>query len=249
MTISDLHGRTCWKNFGDINSLLVNSNTPEYDKYIFIGDYVDSFTVSNDVIKENLIEIISFKKMYPDNVILLWGNHDVEYLINKPWLPIPKGLVTGFRPEMHYDLYEIFNENKELFQISYQIQNYIWTHAGIHDGYYKFILLSKLKKNISEDELKNKNVADILNFCFDIKFPNIFDCGFYRGGRSRIGGPLWCDFLELYKKPLSGYHHIVGHSFRKEIKTYTYYKDKDTSTTFIDCLTDKKEDFLTTILN
>lgn len=243
MTISDLHGRSCWKNFGDINNLLSNTNsTPEFDKYIFIGDYVDSFDVSNEIIKENLLEIISFKKMYPDNVILLWGNHDVEYFINKPWLPVPKGIVTGFRVEMHYDLYDIFTENKELFQLSYQIKNYIWTHAGIHEGYYKFVF-SKAIKNMYMNDL---SISEQLNESFKYQLKCLFDCDWYRGGRQRVGGPLWCSKNLVEKKPLKNYKQIVGHSWVKTIYTKKY--DNLTDITFCDIL-DNKEMFLTTILN
>ncbi|MFW5982989.1 MAG: metallophosphoesterase, partial [bacterium] len=82
ITFGDIHGLDIWKKIADTEFLLKTPNAPimDYDKYIFVGDYVDSFKKTNNEIYENLVEIIKFKKMYPDNVVLLWGNHDVQYL-------------------------------------------------------------------------------------------------------------------------------------------------------------------------
>ena len=69
-TIGDTHGRVIWKEFADIKFLLTADENsagkgdfvPKFFKYVFVGDYVDSFDLSNDVINENLLEIIRFKK-------------------------------------------------------------------------------------------------------------------------------------------------------------------------------------------
>ena len=70
ITIGDIHGRDDWQAI----------NIRNYDKIIFIGDYVDSFEKSDFAILENLKKIISLKKRHPDKVVLLLGNHDVQYL-------------------------------------------------------------------------------------------------------------------------------------------------------------------------
>ena len=112
--IGDIHGRDVWKEFADIKFLLYaepdaagyGGFVPEYQKYVFVGDYVDSFTETNVIIKHNLLEIIRFKTLYPNHVVLLWGNHDVNYFQNKPWREVEYH-VSGFRPEAHFDLYDI----------------------------------------------------------------------------------------------------------------------------------------------
>ena len=103
ITIGDLHGRTVWKEFEDIKFLLYaepgaagyGGFVPECYKYVFIGDYCDSFTETSDKIKDNLLELIRFKTLYPDHVILLWGNHDYQYLANEPWKKM-EGIVSGY---------------------------------------------------------------------------------------------------------------------------------------------------------
>lgn len=216
ITIGDIHGRSCWKEAGDISELISGlSLVPKYDHYIFLGDYVDSFTLTNEEIKENLLEIINFKKMFPNNVVLLWGNHDIEYWVNKPWCDI-KNFITGYRAESHFDLYDIFEENKNIIQMAFQIDNYLWTHAGVHKGWYNYVFKSEIKGL----RLDNLTISGQLNSSFLYGLKSIHDCSFYRGGSKKVGGPLWLDKSELVKKPLDDYHQIVGHSHVDKIETF-----------------------------
>lgn len=243
LTIADLHGRDVWKKFADINFLLnatdpetAEGYTPEYDKYVFLGDYTDSFTETNVVIKHNLLELIRFKKLYPKNVILLLGNHDVQYFLNQPWNRNLNYLCSGFRPEAHFDLYDIFNQNKDLFQLAYQVKNYLFTHAGVHFGWYQYTF----KKAIKGLNLDDLSVADQLNEAFNLKLDCIFDVDWYRGGNKKVGGPLWCD-KKLLSKILKNTNQVVGHTPVNEIKTINI---KNSSITFCDVL-HHKTDFYT----
>lgn len=250
MVIGDIHGRVCWKDFGDIKFLLYaepeaagyGGFVPEFFKYIFVGDYVDSFTETNKTIKENLLEIIRFKKLYPEHVILLWGNHDVNYIQNVPWQPV-KYHVSGFRPEAHYDLYDIFNENKDLFQVAYQYNNNIFTHAGVHYGWYHFVF-TKAIKDMGWDDL---NVAEQINNAYLHNIECIFDVDWYRGGNKRVGGPLWCSKELLYNKPLKNCHQYVGHTAIKDGQIQVRKINESTTVTFCDILNEKKA-FYTTFI-
>src|SRR5665213_1183842 len=113
--ISDLHGRDIWKQV----------DFSRYDKAVFLGDYVDSFKRPDNVILENLEEIIRLKSTYPQKIVLLLGNHDVQYL------HYPRYYCPGFRQSMQPALTSLFKEHRDLFQIAYQKQNFIFTHAGI----------------------------------------------------------------------------------------------------------------------
>ena len=236
LTIGDIHGKNIWRTFADINWLLTAEPEaagfapfePEYDKYIFLGDYCDAYDKDNKTIIENLLEIIKFKTLYPNNVILLWGNHDVEYFLDKPWLP-KKTAISGFRPEMHYDLYEIFDKNQNLFQLAYQVNNYLFTHAGVHFGWYHFVFA----KAIKEFNWNDLTVAEQLNIAFEQRLNCLFDVDFYRGGHKRVGGPLWVDKKLIDKKPLKNMNQIVGHNPVKDIDTY---KINGGTITFCDAL-------------
>lgn len=217
--IGDIHGRDNWKQLGDISSVLSGS-IPEYDKYVFLGDYVDSFFKSNVVIKRNLLDIIAFKESFGEHVELLWGNHDVQYLYG-----YNKHGCSGFRPEAYFDLHDIFTRKKGLFKLAYGYDNVLFTHAGVHLDWYE----NRFKDFDDQDTL-----ADSLNWAFDQNIEEVFDVGYARGGRHPVGGVLWLDKLLGSMKPLGGYHQYVGHTSIAEIETFNI--NDDTSITFCDYL-------------
>lgn len=234
-TIGDVHGHKEWKNavylFDEQNNIKECLIGKGVDKVIFLGDYVDDWELKNEVIYNNLIEIINLKKKYPDNVILLWGNHDVAYLRDE-W-------VSGHRPEMKADLVEIFRKNLKLFQLAYQQDNIIWTHAGIHKGWWKYYaepaLEGKKETRFAPFVVLCENIADKLNLMMEFNYENIFMVGLCRGGIDKVGGPLWADKREIYDNPLPNFEQIVGHNPVK--KPMKYEKNNRTSITFCDCLT------------
>ena len=218
MTIGDVHGRDTWKflthgssyefeqwaimvtNGADPNDELFKKDYPYFDvdKIVFIGDYVDSFTIGNVEIKKNLEDIIFFKKVLPDKVVLLWGNHDVQYFI-------PNQICSGYRPEARWDLQILFEHNMNLFQMAYHKGDYLWTHAGL----LKPVLNDILKHYPELKELERE--GDILNEAFKMEIPQIFQVDGASGGWSMYGGPLWTrpKQLEEYGVDLN---QIVGHT-------------------------------------
>jgi len=227
LSIGDIHGHNIWKDFVKDPSM--------YDKIIFVGDYVDDYDISNTEIISNLLEIIEFKKEYPDKVILLLGNHDYQYAI-RPFEMEILCYSTGYRAEIHFDLHTIFKSNFRLFQIAYQYENYIWTHAGIHIGWYqKFLREFKVYVDKYDLSVENYNIADKLNLALEFEMTCLVDCGFKRRGTKKIGGPLWADKSETWMKSLKNYHQIVGHTHTDGIKKteHPLYKS---SVTYIDAL-------------
>ena len=212
VSIGDIHGLDYW-----------NQIKPElYDKIIFLGDYVDSYNVSNDVVTNNLLNIIQFKKDNPDKVVLLLGNHCCQYLFS-----YDKHGCSGYRPEMYDELHAIFNNNRNLFHASFQINDTIWTHAGIHQGWYndRFYKFAK--------EFLQETLSEQLNTAFYAEYDALFDVGHMRGGFRDVGGPFWCDTSELNSKPLKTMHQIVGHNRKSKVyKIYKYNKE----IVYTDCL-------------
>lgn len=223
MTIGDVHGRDTWKfmthgspyefeqwaimvnNGADPNDEFFEKDYPytNFDKIVFIGDYVDSFTVDNIMMKKNLEDVILFKKLLPDKVVLLWGNHDIQYFI-------PNQICSGFRPEMKWDLEILFRENKGLFQMAYQENDYLWTHAGLS----KPILKSMLRYDFLKDL---KSESDVLNEAFIREVPEIFSVDSESGGWSMFGGPLWVRPSQLAEYGVD-LHQIIGHTPQKKLK-------------------------------
>ena len=208
----DVHGRNYWKQI----------DPKSCDKIIFIGDYVDSFDISNDDIINNLLDIIQFKKDNEDKVVLLWGNHDETYLN----LVSGNYICSGYRSDIAYDLYDIFYPNQKLFLNAYQIGNTIFTHAGIQDNWFK----ERFKGDFLQLEY---SIAEQLNMPLNqSQIDALHQVGNLRGGmRGDVGGIFWCDKNEL-KKPLEGFMQVVGHTHVSEPMKYTY---KDAEVWFTDC--------------
>lgn len=231
LTIGDVHGRDYWKffthgssyEFDQWRTMLDSGASPmddlfkeDYpyfplDKIIFVGDYVDSFTISNVEIKKNLEDIVFFKKVLPDKVILLWGNHDVQYFI-------PNQICSGYRPEARWDLQILFESNRDLFQMAYQDGDYLWTHAGL----LKPVLSDILKHNPELKELGSEGA--ILNEAFKMELPQIFQVDGASGGWSMYGGPLWVRPKQLQEEGVD-LHQIVGHTPVSDLKNHKNKRD------------------------
>lgn len=203
LTIGDLHGLRVWRGTKPNN----------YERVVFIGDYVDAWTKTDNEIKNNLLEIIEFKKANPDKVILLWGNHDVAYLHGVDEC-------SGFRSTMKFDLHNIFIENQKLFQLAYEIHTsnniYLWNHAGVEQNWFNQNIVMN---EINNEYLKNIQVfelAEKLNILFNRNYEPLFWVDQWRGGCHDYGGPLWCGKPNLLENPLKDYIQIVGHTTCKD---------------------------------
>ncbi|MFI5160470.1 MAG: metallophosphoesterase [Sphingobacteriales bacterium] len=214
IAIGDIHGRANWREL----------NIRKYEKVVFIGDYADSYDLSDFAILENLKKIISLKNRHPEKVVLLLGNHDAHYL------HYPRFKCSGFRPAMKTDLTTLFRKNAECFQIAYQKGNHLFTHAGLTNSWYNEVLRSPVITAIFE---KEKDLAGQLNQLERTAFRGtLYDAGIERGGYG-YGGPLWADYKETSVDMLNEFHQIVGHTRVEDIHTITC---SDKSVTYTDVL-------------
>lgn len=224
IAIGDIHGRSAWKKI----------NPDLYEKIIFVGDYVDG-ALPDHVVVENFRDIIEFKRNYEDKVVLLTGNHDIQYIFWQPGNPFQ---CSGYRSNLQPLLTKIFNLNPEYFQVAYQIDNFLFTHAGLSTGWYNYC---ETIIDEYQNKFQTKNIAETLNIIFRSKDTNILHLVSHnRRGLYPYGGITWADWNETVNNALEGYHQIVGHTRRDNIQTYTI-NDK-TKITYIDVLS-KVEDF------
>jgi predicted phosphodiesterase len=231
ITIGDIHGKFIWKRFVD----------QEADLYVFLGDYTDGYTkdlVDIEFEIYNLGEIIKFKKDNPDKVKLLLGNHDIHYFSTD-------FICSRFRYNKAHELSKIFYDNKDLFQVSYQIEKKVWVHGGVSSIFQKkhykgeFIsdYLNDVWQNSFNDDGTFKSIEELINEGLD----HLYYIGKDRSGKDPYSGPFWVDKVNFYEKPAVGFHQIVGHNMVKEIKTYT--RSKGSIITFCDCLEHNSECF------
>jgi len=230
ITIPDLHGKSIWKDV----------DPHEYDQIIFLGDYLDDWDVSDESMLENLKEVINFKELHKDKVILLLGNHDVGYLYPMFTKLFRATRCSGFRNSMYEDVHKLLNDNRSLFQPTHQLKNHIWSHAGISEPWYENRLLPVLI-GLGLDHEDNINLSTKINICFKTDVEELFDVGYMRGGNYPNGGIFWEDATDLVSSPYPNIHQIVGHTKGNFIGN-VYNDDLNSHLTFTDCL-DKKVEF------
>jgi hypothetical protein len=215
ITIGDLHGSPAWKSL----------RPEEWDRMIFIGDYVDSFVFPDEEIVRNLEEVIDLKKQFPGKVILLWGNHDLCYFYGGH----ERHYASGFRRKMLPVFYSIYNANRTLFRAAFQVNNYLWTHAGVVRQWYDEYIAGEVRPG-------DENLAGTLNRLFLEYCLPLYHVSPFRGGMYRNGGIFWADKSEMAHDPLRGYHQVVGHTKTKTVEHLGNIYGEDTDVTWVDCL-------------
>jgi hypothetical protein len=208
--IGDEHSRGIWREITETHK--------DSDMFIFLGDYCDPYkSVTNEDIIGNLEDIISFKKSNLNRVILLLGNHDLHYFTSK----IVRS--TRFDYTIADKLEKLFIDNLNLFQNAFQINYYIFTHAGIGKEWF----LERFKGDLS------KNIASQLNYPEKSQGNTLYDIGYNRGGNNMYGGIFWADYDEFENNLLPGYIQIVGHN---QVRDIAHIVDIDAEMYLCDCL-------------
>jgi len=207
LVFGDIHGRTFWKEPIDkIN---------EYEKVIFLGDYLDHYpeeweegehTRKNDI--DNFLEIIDLKTKYKDKVILLKGNHDEHYSSE-----IFDNYAGGTRKDKINSNYikEIFDEFSDYFQLAYETningKRFLFTHAGVCKSWYE-----KYKDLIGELNADNLNKLDLS----DEGQLALSDMSKYRAWfGEKTGSILWSDVRERFfgaNEDIDGIYQVFGHT-------------------------------------
>lgn len=225
----DLHGRI-WA----FEKAIETFEREKLDKLVLMGDYVDSYDATNIEIKYLLEQVIQYKRDHMENVILLLGNHDYQYAY------FPDYRCSGFRPELQPDLYKLFNDNRDIFQVAWKNGNYMATHAGIlSDWVFRYNdRLSYYADRFNIDRVDNLDILlNAINKTNDRWI--LATVPIIRGGvAGSIGGPIWTDISEVRNTESKGclykYTHIVGHS---KVDKITEHQHKGgPMTIFIDCL-------------
>lgn len=189
LIVPDVHGRKFWHKAIEM--------IDEVDKVVFLGDYLDPYPHENidweDALHE-FIKILQFKDSYRNKVILLTGNHDWHY-INKEF---PDCSRRNYK--LLDELNGLFTKNINKFQLIYEVDHYLFSHAGVYKEWMKLC-------SFNLDNLKDFNEIITNNW------PSLSCIGFYRGGYSPVGSCIWADIRESVKNELySDKRQIVGHT-------------------------------------
>lgn len=203
LIIPDVHGRSNWRKPCEDMS--------QWDKVIFLGDYLDPYPgeATNEEALAGLKDIVALKEIYKDKVILLWGNHDLPY-----WCDIYRNQLDYWcRHDYrnHDEIESIFVQHNSLFQWAWQYGKYLFTHAGINNGFAKLI-----------GEKYEKVNAEVINEFFNEEINQLLLAmvSFYRGGYERFSSPVWADVHEHCEDNVSDYvghlYQIFGHTYSSQ---------------------------------
>lgn len=215
--IPDVHGRTFWKEA--IESIKEGDTLK--DIVIFLGDYLDPYGYEGISVEDaiaNFEEIIDLKKQYPNNIILLLGNHDCGYI----W-PI---VCEARRSREYYnDINNMFESNMNLFDLSFvyttEKKKYLFSHAGIHKVWF-----DKFVKDIKAEIINYDYISNIINntlhnnYYHDMLRHELAEYSSYRGWLGgEYGSCVWADIREWSSKWKNyeynrsmGYYQIFGHT-------------------------------------
>lgn len=256
--IPDLHGHNWWKKYiSDITFL---------DKIIFLGDYVDDWSLPDADIIRNLEDLIKLKKEYSDKVILLKGNHEWNYI--PPFI----GYCSGYRNHASIHIQKILKNNEDLFLDSYGFDvhkkefnhNFLFSHGGFTNSWIR-LNSSWMIPDLEDDkdfesyvfksakELSdrfNKKYPDSYMYetsCDDIFIRAKMSISRLRGGWNKYSGPFWADLREGYNDQLVNIHQFVGHTPLTKYYPESFIINSNTSITYCDM--ESKEILIDLIIN
>ncbi len=202
IAIGDTHGRDIWKRIG--------STEMNFDKMIFIGDYFDTKDkIYPDKQIDNFNEIIDLKKVFPDKVVLLLGNHDFHYLKNVD------ETYSGFQYSHRLAIQEVLEKaiEERLLQICYVFQNCLFSHAGFSKTW---CAANQLNTSCNCNDFE-KNANDLF---YTSRQAFKFKMGVNRSstGDDITQSPIWIRPSSLAEDKIDDYVQVVGHTACEKVK-------------------------------
>lgn len=189
--VPDIHGRDFYK------PILQEKD----NKVVFLGDYVDPYVLYENFTYDDVItvlkDVIEYKQNNPDNVTLLLGNHEFNYIWGRNY-------ASRYNKKYQEAFGNLIIPNINLFEPYKIMDDVLFTHAGISYGW----------AGDKEDPIKTIDTDwdNFLGSNLGASFLSIFDCSEIRGGWDRYGGIFWSDLREFKKKNPVDYIQIFGHT-------------------------------------
>ena len=193
--IADLHGNPAWKKIVDDN--------PDAGRFVFVGDYFDSFHYSAVEQLANFKDVVEFKETSNVEVVMLLGNHDIHY-----YPGITDTNTSGFQRSMYYSIMPVVDEYRDHLQIAYSFDDVLCSHAGVSELF--------MKNNFKYD-WNVDNISEKLNELFKYK-PTKFQFPMHcidPYGNDQDQTPVWIrpkSLMKASKNIRKKYKQIVGHT-------------------------------------
>ena len=115
--IGDLHGREIWKRIVEVEKA---------DRYVFIGDYFDSFDIPGLMQMHNFKELMMWSEQTKAECVFLIGNHDYGYFEG-----CDGTRTSGYQFKLAPSIKMLVREWKHKLQMAYRFDDVLCTHAGV----------------------------------------------------------------------------------------------------------------------
>jgi len=193
-----------------LNQIQALDEQEHYDQIVFLGDYVDEWHSMPQDSYNILKALIDWKKLNPLKIILLLGNHDFS-----EWMPSDFEC-SGYNPITHMIVKNLFDDNENLFRVAHEVRGFLCSHAGLTNGWVKDLSLMESCFAGTKAEECDANLAVFFKGRNQYEkshqvFMALGTAGPARGGWHNPS-PIWADYTELIKDPLSKTDQIVGHT-------------------------------------
>jgi predicted phosphodiesterase len=190
VVIGDLHGLSIWKD--------ILMQHQDCDKVVFIGDYFDSkrdFVSPEDQLI-NFDKVLKLKRLNPDKVILLIGNHDFQYF--------------SFVKENYGGYQSLYNDQicakmdraytRDWIQMCHIEGEFLFSHAGVTNQWCEKY---KVDTQDLEEELNRVLEENPIAYYHSKELPK---------------SPIWIRPDDLNNDLLPNYIQVVGHTQQISIK-------------------------------
>jgi UDP-2,3-diacylglucosamine pyrophosphatase LpxH len=207
--IGDVHGRDQWKQ------IVAQEN--DADRFVFLGDYFDSFDISAVEQMHNFKEIVEFKQTIGEEVIMLIGNHDYHYFPE-----MGDSSTSGYQTRMAMVIKQLIGENREHLQVAHRIGEFVFSHAGISSEWLDDTVLDWTEENMVD---KINELFKYTPLSLDYRSFKMFSATEWAGasgyGNETYQGPMWIRpkaLMKANKKTLrKKIIQVVGHTYQNEI--------------------------------
>jgi len=146
----------------------------KFDKIVFVGDYVDDWSVVPQDNIDILEKILEFKRDNMDLVTLLLGNHELSYLGHP---------CSGHKKS--FETQELLRKNIKCFDLVHQVDRVVATHGGFIYNW------SELVKTKFGSFFPHLDLNDKLHSLDDDLLEYLSIASYTSGGSSDCASPLW----------------------------------------------------------